>query len=152
MASKGLYSQAGTCFNAAACTTTVTPARARCNRPGSRTSPIKYLRLTSSKPEERMSCCLSSSRLKITSRLGWYSRNMISTNFFPNEPVPPVTRTTCSDQFIKPGSIISVSASNKCWIVSPILRPRSREIVEPAAEYQFGIGTVQADDHDFSLG
>jgi hypothetical protein len=25
---------------------------------------------------------------------------MISTNFFPKEPVPPVTRTTCSDQFI----------------------------------------------------
>jgi hypothetical protein len=25
---------------------------------------------------------------------------MISTNFFPNDPVPPVTRIDCSDQFI----------------------------------------------------
>src|SRR4029077_1883242 len=47
-----------------------------------------------------MSCCLSSSRLKITSFLGRYSRCRISTNFLPNEPVPPVTSTTCSDQFI----------------------------------------------------
>ena len=33
---------------------------------------------------------------------GRYSASMISTNFLPNEPVPPVTRTTCSDQFITP--------------------------------------------------
>src|SRR5882762_6040385 len=26
---------------------------------------------------------------------------MISTNFLPKEPVPPVTSTTCSDQFIQ---------------------------------------------------
>src|SRR5689334_2013479 len=51
-----------------------------------------------------MSCCLSSSRLKIKSFFGRHSRSMISTNFFPNEPVPPVTRTTCSDQFIKDAS------------------------------------------------
>jgi hypothetical protein len=25
---------------------------------------------------------------------------MISTNFLPKDPVPPVTSTTCSDQFI----------------------------------------------------
>src|ERR1700691_22249 len=29
---------------------------------------------------------------------------MVSTNFFPKDPVPPVTRTTCSDQFIPPAS------------------------------------------------
>ena len=34
MASNGLYSQAGTCFSAAACTTTVTPENARCKRCG----------------------------------------------------------------------------------------------------------------------
>src|SRR5882762_10028752 len=51
-----------------------------------------------------MSCCLCSSRLKITSFFGRYSLNMTSTNSFPNEPVPPVTRTTCSDQFIKRAS------------------------------------------------
>jgi hypothetical protein len=28
----------------------------------------------------------------------------MSTNFFPNEPVPPVTSTSCSDQFIAPAS------------------------------------------------
>src|SRR5271166_3086842 len=27
---------------------------------------------------------------------------MISMNFFPNEPVPPVTKTTCSAQFMEP--------------------------------------------------
>src|SRR5271167_2798246 len=32
---------------------------------------------------------------------------MISTNFLPNEPVPPVTKTTCSAQFIEPASIPS---------------------------------------------
>ena len=45
IASNGLYSQAGTCFSAAACTTTVTPASARFNRSTSRTSPMKYRRL-----------------------------------------------------------------------------------------------------------
>ncbi len=29
---------------------------------------------------------------------------MISTNFFPNDPVPPVTSTACSDQFIPSAS------------------------------------------------
>ena len=52
-----------------------------------------------------MSCCLSSSRLKITSRFGRYSFSMISTNFFPKDPVPPVTRTACSDQFIPCASL-----------------------------------------------
>src|SRR5882672_9956317 len=31
---------------------------------------------------------------------GRYSRNITSTNFLPKDPVPPVTSTTCSDQFI----------------------------------------------------
>src|SRR5438128_7330320 len=34
---------------------------------------------------------------------GRYSFSMISTNFLPNDPVPPVTSTTCSAQFILPG-------------------------------------------------
>src|SRR5258707_9529178 len=49
-----------------------------------------------------MSCCLSSSRLKMTRRFGRCSFSMSSTNFLPKDPVPPVTRTTCSDQFIHP--------------------------------------------------
>src|SRR5262249_11529056 len=41
-----------------------------------------------------------SSRLNTMSFCGRYSFSMISTNFLPNEPVPPVTSTTCSDQFM----------------------------------------------------
>ena len=37
---------------------------------------------------------------------------MISTNFFPNDPVPPVTRIDCSDQFIP-------SASSRFCLNSP---------------------------------
>jgi hypothetical protein len=40
-----------------------------------------------------ISDCLSSSRLKTTSRLGWYFRSIASTNFRPKEPVPPVIST-----------------------------------------------------------
>ncbi len=58
-----------------------------------------------SNPEARMSCCFSSSRLRITRRFGRYSFSMISTNFLPNDPVPPVTRTACSDQFIPCASL-----------------------------------------------
>src|ERR1043165_7062771 len=100
MASKGLYSHAGTCLSAAACTTTVTPENARASRCGSRTSPRKYRRLGWSNPAHRISCCLSSSRLKTISFCGRYSRSINSVNFLPKDPVPPVTSTTCSDQFI----------------------------------------------------
>ena len=41
-ASNGLYSQAGTCLSAAACTTRSTPVIARRSRSTSRTSPMKY--------------------------------------------------------------------------------------------------------------
>src|SRR5215471_2870588 len=115
MASKGLYSHAGTCLSAAACTTIVTPARALSKREASRTSPRKYRNVGSSNPEARMSCCLSSSRLKITRRFGWYCFSMISTNFLPKDPVPPVTKTACSDQFIPPrlGSTFEFTPSHQ---------------------------------------
>src|SRR5882724_11492405 len=100
IASNVLYSHAGTCFSAAACTTTVTPSNARTSRCGSRTSPINHRRLGWSNPSARISCCFNSSRLRMTSFLGRYSRSIISTNLCPNDPVPPVTNTTCSDQFI----------------------------------------------------
>src|SRR5882724_9831005 len=47
-----------------------------------------------------MSCCFNSSRLKMISFLGRYSLSITDTNFLPKEPVPPVTRTVLSFQFI----------------------------------------------------
>src|SRR5271170_61848 len=52
---------------------------------------------------------------------------MISTNFFPNEPVPPVTRTICSAQFIEPASTIFLSPLAIPSLAKPRLtRPRQR--------------------------
>lgn len=48
-------------------------------------------------PATRISCCFSSSRLKMMSFFGWYSFSIVSVNFLPKEPVPPVTRTVRSD-------------------------------------------------------
>jgi hypothetical protein len=45
-------------------------------------------------PAIRISCCFSSSRLKMITFCGWYSSSMMRVNFFPNEPVPPVIKTT----------------------------------------------------------
>src|SRR5712671_2251175 len=56
--------------------------------------------LASRNPCNCISSCLSSSRLKTISFLGWYSRSMISANFFPNDPVPPVIITLELDQSI----------------------------------------------------
>src|SRR5580704_6883252 len=93
MASKGLYSQNGICLSAAAWKTTSTPCMARSRRSRSRTSPRKKRSLSSWLNRAIISDCFNSSRLKITSRLGWYFCSMISTNLLPNDPVPPVTIT-----------------------------------------------------------
>src|SRR5277367_1970190 len=85
-----------------------------------------------------MSCCLSSSRLKITRRFGRYCFSMISTNFFPKDPVPPVTRIDCSDQFIHPprhtaadfnvaGVALPASIADFLRIVRIVSRPQSSE-------------------------
>ena len=42
----------------------------------------------------RMSNCFNSSRLKIISFCGVWSRKTVATNCLPKEPVPPVTITT----------------------------------------------------------
>src|SRR3990172_4327974 len=91
IASKGLYSQTGICLSAAACTTTSTSCIARTSRSRSRTSPIKKRRRESLNLA-RISDCFSSSRLKTTRRRGRCVASTISTNLFPKEPVPPVTR------------------------------------------------------------
>lgn len=46
----------------------------------------------------RISCCFSSSRLKMMSLWGRFSLRRISINFLPKDPVPPVTRTVALDQ------------------------------------------------------
>jgi hypothetical protein len=49
-----------------------------------------------------ISDCFSSSRLRTTSRRGRYVVSIVSTNFCPNEPVPPVISTDASRQFSGP--------------------------------------------------
>ncbi len=50
---------------------------------------------------------------------------MISTNFLPNEPVPPVTRTTCSDQLIN-------YASQKLNLIPIPFESESTDVAERA--------------------
>src|SRR5574344_842090 len=96
IASKGLYSHAGTCFSAAAWTTISTPSNARIKRSLSRTSPIKNLNLSR--------YGLNSSIFSIKNFLYSYLENtmiflilgyllkIVSINFLPKLPVPPVTK------------------------------------------------------------
>src|SRR2546428_1307814 len=101
IASNGLYSQEGICLSAAAWNTTSTPCMARSSRAWSRTSPTKKRSEGWSMrcwKRAIISDCFSSSRLNTTSRRGRYRFSMISTNLFPNEPVPPVTSTEVSLQ------------------------------------------------------
>src|SRR5438270_11744782 len=60
-------------------------------------------------PAVRISCCFNSSRLKTINFLGRYSFSITSTNRLPNDPVPPVTSTTCSDQL----SVVIYSRSSE---------------------------------------
>ena len=51
----------------------------------------------------RISICFNSSRLKIIRRRGRSFDNISSANFFPNEPVPPVTNTLiCFQSMMSP--------------------------------------------------
>ena len=102
--SNGLYSAAGTCLRAAACTTISTPRIAISNLDSSRTSPRKYRIQEFSGPGKScaMSYCFNSSREKTISFLGLYRSRQILTNARPNDPVPPVIK-------IDLPSIISVS-------------------------------------------
>src|SRR2546426_6839648 len=98
MASNGLYSQDGICLRAAAWKTTSTPCMASARRSRSRTSPRKK-RSEGWLKRFIISDCLSSSRLKMASRRGWYVLSISSTSLVPKDPVPPVTRTDVSRQF-----------------------------------------------------
>ena len=71
IASKGLYSQTGTCLSAAAWMTTSTPSMARRSRSRSRTSPMKK-RSRGSSNLRSISVCLSSSRLKMRMAAGFH--------------------------------------------------------------------------------
>src|ERR1700745_521464 len=51
---------------------------------------------------------------------------MISTNFCPNDPVPPVMTTTCSDQFIKTTSAILVPSSLDSDVTAQIAQDQNR--------------------------
>ncbi len=92
VASKGLNSQAGTCFMAAACTTTSMPLIARAIRSRLRTSPISIRSAGISRSSWASSNCLVSSR-DSTRRARGCSAMMRRTISLPMEPVPPVTRT-----------------------------------------------------------
>jgi len=97
MNSMGLYSAAGTCLSAAACTTVSMPSRARRSRFLSRTSPMKNLNC--GKSCSGYSCCtshcFSSSLLKMTIRSSPGSLRRFATKALPKLPVPPVIRTRC---------------------------------------------------------
>src|SRR5665213_607793 len=68
------------------------PSRARTSRSLSRTSPMKKRTRSSPSYNFAISHCFISSREKITRRRGLYFRNVIGTNVWPKEPVPPVIR------------------------------------------------------------
>src|SRR6266542_1115941 len=80
---------------------------ARTSRSRSRTSPMKK-RSDSSLKRAIISDCLSSSRLKMHSRRGRWRASMISTNLWPNDPVPPVTRTDASPQLTGPSVVTAM--------------------------------------------
>src|SRR3989442_1340198 len=134
IASNGLYSQDGICLSAAAWNTTSTPCMARSSRAWSRTSPTKKRSEGWSMrcwKRAIISDCFSSSRLNTTSRRGRYRLSMISTNLFPNEPVPPVTSTEASLQSSVPSlplaftlclRVVSVGGRNEEVVRVPDLR------------------------------
>src|SRR3989338_3501262 len=61
-------------------------------------------------PDDCISCCFSSSRLKMISLRGVAVFTRISANFLPNDPVPPVTRMDKFFMVIPP----MVAHSNLC--------------------------------------
>ena len=89
--SNGLYSEAGTCFIAAAWITKSTPRNACFTLSASRTSPIKK-RIWSCGNCSLISNCFSSSLEKIINLSGLYFCRIVFDNFLPNDPVPPVIR------------------------------------------------------------
>src|SRR4051812_13240085 len=103
MHSIGLYSAAGTCFNAAACTTISMPRIACCNLEASLTSPMKK-RIAGEQNSCCISYCFSSSREKTTTRLGFQSANIMRTKARPKDPVPPVIRTDLSSNKVSSDS------------------------------------------------
>jgi hypothetical protein len=109
MASKGLYSQAGTCFSAAACTTTVTPANARCRRRGITHVADKVAQAGVIEAAGAHVMLLQFVAAEDDQPLGVILAQHDLDEFFPNEPVPPVTSTSCSDQFIEPALSISLN-------------------------------------------
>src|SRR2546422_36730 len=149
IASNGLYSQEGICLSAAAWNTTSTPCMARSSRAWSRTSPTKKRSEGWSMrcwKRAIISDCFSSSRLNTTSRRGRYRFSMISTNLFPNEPVPPVTNTEVSLQSSVPSWRLAVSPRLRCvswWVWSAILERLDLPELEPVEP---GVGLVGRQD------
>ena len=122
MPSKGLYSAAGTCFSAAACTTTWTPSHARLRRSTSRTSPMKN-RTRSSATTCCISYCFSSSRLKTMTFLGWWHSSTRRTNAWPKDPVPPVMSTVLAVSGMALSSLVRVRPA---WRDVPAQRRQRR--------------------------
>src|SRR3989454_4332882 len=162
IASNGLYSQDGICLSAAAWNTTSTPCMARSSRAWSRTSPTKK-RSAASLKRAIISDCFNSSRLNTTSRRGRYRPSIVSTNLFPNEPVPPVTSTEASLQSSVPSLPLAFTLCLRVvwrlWsAISHCLDLRELEPVEPGvglvARQEFGVAAhglhrSAVHDHDF---
>src|SRR5207249_5435683 len=162
MASNGLYSHDGICLSAAAWKTTSTPCIARSSRAWSRTSPTKK-RSAGSLKRAIISDCFSSSRLNTTSRRGRYRLSMISTNLFPNEPVPPVTSTEASLQSSVPSLPLAFTLCLRVvwWLSSAISQCLDLGELEPVesgvrlvGRQEFGVAAhglhrPAVHDHDF---
>src|SRR3989449_2877303 len=155
IASNGLYSQDGICLSAAAWNTTSTPCMARWSRAWSRTSPTKKRSEGWSMrcwKRAIISDCFSSSRLNTTSRRGRYWFSMISTNLFPNEPVPPVTSTEVSLQSSVPSWRFAFTPCLRVvwwWLWSAILQRLHLSELEPVEP---GVGLVgRSEEHTSEL-